>query len=339
MVESGSETGVQAAAYYRGELVVDACAGVVDADAQTPVTGATLFPVFSTTKGVVATLVNRLAARDLIDYDAPIATYWPEFGAHGKSEITVRQALGHAAGLPYRPLGIGLREEGNWKLMCELLADSTPVSAPGERTEYHAITWGWLAGETACRAANRSFAELWRDEICAPLKVENEMFCGLPAALDSSVATLEDSTPAPEQSDGPQAIPAWLFPLGAWMNRPDARRASIPASNGIMTARAIARHYAALLPGGVDGLELLSPARVKMACAPLVTFDGEPSGFGLGYQIGMFERARAFGHGGYGGSIGMADRASGWAFGFARNRFTDHDAVRAVWEALLASRN
>ena len=336
MVEQNRETGVQAAAYFRGELVVDAAAGVADAAAQTPVTGATLFPVFSATKGVLATIVHRLAARGLLDYDAPIATYWPQFGARGKTDITLRHALTHTAGLPHRPPGVGLSEEGNWELMCRTLADSAPISAPGARTEYHAITFGWIVGETACRAAGRSFAELWRDEICLPLGVENEMFCGLPAALDGDVAALEDSTPAPEQSDGPQAIPAWLYPLGLWMNQPAARRASIPASNGIMSARALARHYAALLPGGVEGLELLPPARVEIACQRAVTADGESSGFGLGYAQGMFDAPRTFGHFGYGGSFGLADRNSGWALGFARNRFSDHDAGRAFWDEITA---
>ena len=339
MVEQGRETGVQAAAYFRGELVVDACAGVADAAAQTPVTGATLFPVFSTTKGVLSTIVHRLAERGLLDYDAPIAAYWPQFGAHGKTAITLRHALNHTAGLPHRPSGVGLREEGNWELMCQLLADAKPISAPGARTEYHAITFGWLVGETACRAAGRSFAELWRDEICLPLAVESEMFCGLPAALDDSVATLEDATPAPEGSDGPQAIPAWLYPLGQWMNQPGARRPSIPASNGIMSARAIARHYAALLPGGVEGVELLPPARVEIAVERAVAADGEPSGFGLGYALEMFDAPRTFGHPGYGGSIGLADRESGWALGFARNRFSDHDAARALWNEIMTLAN
>ena len=340
MVARDEETGVQAAAYYRGELVVDAHAGIAEAQRQTPVTGATLFPVFSCTKGILATLVHRLAARGLLDYDAPLAAYWPEFGAHGKTGITLRHALNHTAGLAHRPPGIGASEEGNWGLMCQVLADSVPVSAPGARTEYHAITFGWLVGETACRAARCSFAELWRDEICAPLNLQAEMFCGLPAALDDAVATLEDSIPAPadaRESQEPQAIPAWLYPLGQWMNRDAARRPSIPASNGIMTARALARHYAALLPGGVDGVELLTPERIGIACERAITADSEPSSFGLGYALGLFDAPQTFGHPGYGGSVGLADKASGWAFGFARNRFSDHDAVRAVWNELLAS--
>ena len=336
MVERGDETGVQAAAYFGGELVVDACAGFADAAAQTPVTGATLFPVFSTTKGVLATIAHRLAARQILDYDAPIARYWPEFGAHGKGDIRVRHALSHTAGLPYMPAGIGLGDETNWKLMCQLLAGATPVCAPGERTEYHAITWGWLVGETACRAADRSFAQLWHDEICAPLNVENEMFCGLPAAFDGAVAMLHDTTAAPAEASGPQAIPAPLYPLGQWMNQTPARRAAIPASNGIMSARAIARHYAALLPGGVGGLKLLSPARVELACERTATLDGEPTDFGLGYMLGMLDAPQSFGHPGYGGSVGLADRESGWAFGFARNRFGQGDPARAVWNALIA---
>ena len=336
MVERDYETGVQAAAYYRGELVVDASAGVADANSQTPVTGATLFPVFSTTKGVLATIAHRLAARGLLDYDAPIAQYWPEFGAHGKTNITLRHALNHTAGLPHMASHVSPRDEGDWVRMCQMLAEATPVSAPGERTEYHAITFSWLIGETARRAANRSFAQLWQDEICAPLDAGDEMFCGLPAAYDGAVATLEDATPAPENSAGAQAIPAWLYPLGEWMNQESARRPSIPASNGIMSARAIARHYAMLLPGGVGGATLLAPERVEIACERGPIIDGEPSGFGLGYALELFDAPQTFGHSGYGGSVGVADKASGLAFGLARNRFSEHNAARAVWDALVS---
>ena len=100
-------------------------------------------------------------------------------------------------------------------------------------------------------------------EICRPLGIADSLFVGIPDEVEPRVAILEDITkgaddPVPEDS-GPASVPAWMQPLHSMMNRPDARRACIPASNGIMTARAVARHYAALLPGGVDGIELLPP--------------------------------------------------------------------------------
>src|SRR5262249_12177992 len=139
---------------------------------------------------------------------------------------------------------------------------------PGVRQDYHAITYSWLAPEVARIVDSRPFNQILRDEIGRPLGIENELFIGIPDEAESRVALLDEKNPnpppAPDDSK-PQQIPAWMSPLHEMMNRPDARRACIPASNGIMTARAIARHYAALLPGGVDGIELLSPDRIREA--------------------------------------------------------------------------
>jgi CubicO group peptidase (beta-lactamase class C family) len=125
------------------------------------------------------------------------------------------------------------------------------------------------------------------------------------------------------------------------MNRPDARRACIPASNGIMTARAIARHYAALLPGGVDGVELLPLERIHLATEtqwPGNSKPGDqPPGHRLGYAGGTPFSATSFGHGGYGGSLGFADIESGVAFGLTRNRFVSDASLPQIVETLQQS--
>lgn len=347
MVAEGTERGVQVAAYFQGELVVDAFSGTANITTGEPVTGETLFPVFSTTKGLMSTIIHRLAQRGELDYEAPIAAFWPEFGARGKQNITIRHALTHTAGLPYLPLNASLNELCDWDFMCAAIAGMEPVSAPGERVEYHAITFGWIVGEVASRVAKRPLPTLWQEELCAPLALEATMFCGLPAALEWSVALLEDlNVPAPEppvtpQLVTPQVVPSELRPLGNWMNRSDARRTCNPASNGIMNARAVARHYAALLPGGVGGVELLPASRVQVACARESNPSVETAGFGLGYQVGNLEwfgSSTTFGHGGYGGSLGIADPESGWAFGFTRNRFSEANSVQRVLESLRDSR-
>lgn len=331
MVVSGQERGVQVAIYFRGELVADAFAGTADARTGVAVSGETLFPVFSTTKGMVATIIHRLVERGAFGYDTPIAALWPEFGAHDKQNITLRHALNHTAGLPVMPRGAGEKDILNWELMCALVADMKPKSAPGERVEYHAITFGWILGEFARRATGQPFPELLHQEICAPLGLHT-LFTGVPAALDSSVAWLEEpkaavSAPASE----PEAIPSWIYPLGDWMNRRDTRRACLPASNGVMNARAVARHYAALLPGGVDGVELLPPTRVLEATAPQKRpHDEEPSSIALGYMISPSDDT--FGHPGYGGSFGLAHPVEKWAIGFTRNRFGESDCGHQVLE-------
>lgn len=342
-VSQGQETGVQAVAYQNGKLMIDAFAGVADSQTGLKVTAETLFPVFSTTKGIAATAVHLLAERGTLNYETPVSLLWPEFGKHGKEGITIRHVLNHTAGLPYIPhipLGVGLKEMGDWDSMCAALADLTPASAPGERFEYHAITYGWLVGEIVRRVDGRDFSRFMHEEICDPLGIET-MFCGLPAELEPRVAILEEPNLAPTEipvKPTPEAIPHWVRPLGAWMNRSDARRACLPASNGIMNARAIARHYAALLPGGVDDVELLPLARIEAACA---CFPEGPSQ-GLGYRVGGFAPdassfQNAFGHGGYGGSFGCADPESGWAVGWTRNRFDEVNAGTKFVEVIQSA--
>ena len=326
----GQERGVQLAVYRNGELVADAAAGVMDPQTSEPVDGSTLFPVFSCTKGIAATLLHLLAERGKVTYDTPIADFWPEFGAHGKGGVTVRHALNHTAGVPNMPMGLTHADLASWETMCAAIADLTPVSPPGMVYAYHAITYSWTVGEVVRRLDGRPFPQILHDEICSPLGIASELFVGLPDEAQPRVAHLEmtgDTSPQPLPHDAtPQAIPALVQPLYVWMNRPDARRACLPASNGIMTARAIARHYAALLPGGVDGIELLPPERVRRAIEPQRPGNAQPGdpppNHRLGYMVSEIFPGTEFGHDGYGGAIGGANLDHQLAFGFTRNRFS-----------------
>lgn len=326
-VASGCERGVQVAVYQNDRLVVDAWAGTTDATTSQPVDGDTLFPVFSVTKGIMTTVVHRLVERGLFDYDTPLADLWPAFSANGKSGITVRHVLTHTAGLQNMPCDVVVDDLGNWDAMCAALARATPVSEPGAFAVYHAVTFGWLAGEVARRATGRPVPDLIRDEICRPAGID-DIYCDLPTTEDARVAILEDasSPPPPVPSNAPATVPFWMCPLHDWMNRMESRRACIPASTGIMSARALARHYAALLPGGVDGVELLPPERVRMAMVPHFGREDQPgqTGRGLGYMLFSFDNApdapkTALGHAGFGGANGFADLAGGYALGFTRN--------------------
>jgi CubicO group peptidase (beta-lactamase class C family) len=338
VVHDGRERGVQLAAYVNGKLVVEAWAGVTDASTNHPVTGDTLFPIFSVTKGIAATIIHILAQRGLLDYDTPIAAWWPEFASHGKGAITLRHALAHTAGLPNMPLGMGYSQLCDWDVMCAAIADLTPIHPPGARTIYHAITYSWLVGEVARRADGRPFGQLIQDEICRPLGL-TDMFVGIPDEVEPRVATLDEIfetplEPTPAVETVPSPVPRWIQPLHEMMNRPDARRACVPASNGIMTARAIARHYATLLPGGVNGVELLPPSRIEQATTwqkPTAPIEGDTANrFGLGYLLTDDGTAPPhsvpFGHNGYGGSAGFADSRTRLAVGFTKNLFSKNDS-------------
>lgn len=356
LAKSGAEQGLQAAAYLDGELVVDAWSGVADPATGRPVDGETLFTVFSVTKGVTATLAHILAERGALDYDAPVARYWPEFGAAGKAGVTVRHALAHLAGVPQMPAGIDAAAICDWDGMCAAIAAQPPLWEPGTRTAYHAYTWGWIVGEITRRIDGRPVGQMVQEEICRPLGIDS-LFFGITNEAEARVAPLEEGGWLAMQHTLPpeamllQAIPLAVTPSAEVHNRPDVRRAVIPAGGGIMNARAIARHYAALVGDGVDGVRLLTPERVRIA-TELQTGEadavlGTPIRKGLGYFLGgpaspMGDRISAFGHPGVGGAIGFADPEYRFTFALAKNRLTVDPperspanlTARAVREAL-----
>ena len=333
-VAENRERGVQVAAYFKGELVADAWAGLADPATGRRVDGDTLFPVFSVTKGILTTAIHRLVERGAFEYDTRIADLWPAFGAAGKLTVTVRQALCHSAGIPHMPPDATRADLGDWDAMCAAVARLTPLWPPGTRACYHAVTFGWILGEVARRVTGKPVRQLLHAECGAPIGVK-DLHCGLPPAAERRVAVLEepDWKPLPPPADMPPSVPDWMQPLAGWMNSGPARRACIPASNGCMSARALARHYAALLPGGVGGVELLPPARVRLATVPHFLGEPPPVRVGLGYFLGgaggaFGSRLTTFGHGGYGGSNAFADPETGLAFAFTRNLLVPNGALQ-----------
>jgi CubicO group peptidase (beta-lactamase class C family) len=344
-VLEGREGAVQVAVYLEGDLIVDAWA----APAARPVDGDTLFPLFSTGKGIAATAVHRLVERGVLSWDDPIARHWPEFAAHGKGEITLRHALNHTAGLPMMPEAGDMIRPADWDAMCSFLASAAPLHPPGAQRHYHAVTYSWLVGETARRADGRDFGRIVEEEVCRPLGIST-LFFGVPAAMLPFCAGAEKALPpaaplpataappAPDLVSQP-AIPSWICPLEDWINREDIRRACIPASNGFGNARAVARHYAALTSKGAGGVRLLSDATITEAtrwdAVAAVAAPGTGR-WGLGYALlgPASEPGSEFGHGGYGGSIGFADLQRSMAVGIVKSR-TGGDLPAQVMAAIF----
>ena len=334
LVDSGAEIGLQVAAYVNGELVVDTWTGVADEDTGQLVDGDTLFTSWSTTKGFVATCLHILADRGQVDYDTPVATYWPEFGVQGKDLVTVRDALTHRAGVPQMPEGVTPEMMTDWDAMCAAIASLTPLWKPGTTVCYHAWTFGWIIGELIRRIDGRPIAQFVREELCQPLGIE-DFYLGIPDAVKGRVAPLTEELSEPETNELALRVMPPQITSAAVVNWPDFRRASIPGAGGIMNARAIARHYTMLAQAGVlDGVRILSAERCEVIRTLQTDAPDARSGVrkrrGLGYSLGgdpeqggdiaMGRGGGEFGNAGNGGSLGFADPVRKLSFGLTKNR-------------------
>jgi CubicO group peptidase (beta-lactamase class C family) len=354
LVESGAERGVQVAVYRGGEQAVDAVAGVADPTSGRPVDAGTVFYNFSTVKGATTTVVHVLAERGLFGYDTPVADLWPEFAAHGKGAVTVRQVLNHTAGVPGVPPDTTVEDLCDWDRICAAVADAELWWEPGTKVGYHAYTFGYILGEVVRRVTGKPISQVLREEVSGPLGVADELWFGMPASEHHRLAPLEDEPGAAEMAaqmlasmppDLPmfRSAPMSLFPSADFGNRPDTLAADIPAG-GKTSARAIARMYAALL-GQVDGVRLLTPERLAEATAVSSSGTDEvfgmPTTWGLGYGIGgpagdAQNAATVFGLGGVGGSFACGDTATGVAWAVTKNRVSNDFATSTQLGQLIA---
>ncbi|HEY9839212.1 MAG TPA: serine hydrolase domain-containing protein, partial [Candidatus Obscuribacterales bacterium] len=346
--------GLQVAAYLDGELVLDAWAGLADAASGAPVTADTLFLAYSCSKGVTSTVIHQLAEAGKLDYDTPVASYWPEFAARGKGAITLRHILTHQAGIPHLPLNLSLETVCDEDAMRELIAGLTPRWRPGLRTAYHGITMGPILGEVIARVTGQTFREVVAQSIAQPLGLE-DFFFGVPPAEASRLARLCGApvpwTPLPRFFLVNRVIPRGVEPGLRW-NCAQVHQIPMPAGNLVTSARSLARHYAALCPAGADGIHLLPPERIRQATA-LQTRARDHTMFwmripkGLGYWLGggavpgLGPRQTVFGHTGAGGTIGFADPDQNFSFALFKNQMsfrgsedTDVTVMQAVRRAL-----
>ncbi|OBJ56506.1 serine hydrolase domain-containing protein [Mycobacterium sp. 1423905.2] len=324
--------------YVEGEPVVDVWTGWSDRDGETPWDADTGAMVFSASKGVAATVIHRLADRGLLSYDEPVAHYWPEFGANGKSEITVREMLAHRAGLSHLPR-VTKDELLDQHLMEERLA-AAPVDRNAGRAAYHAFTYGWLTSGLARAVTGKSMRELFRSEIAEPLDTDGIHLGRPPADAPTTAAQImfpqtQRANPvfdllAPRLAELPVA-----GGLGAMYVRgitsliqgdTPLLDSEIPSVNAVVTARGLARMYGALANGGRAGdTQLVSKDLArgllgKLSLRPDLNMV-VPMSFHLGYHGSPVPGLlRGYGHAGLGGTIGWADPASRSAFAFVHNR-------------------
>ena len=262
-VEAGSENGVQVAVYRHGRLEVDVVSGLADPAADIPVTPDTLFFSASTGKAVASTVAHVLVERGVFDYDTRLVEYWPEFGAHGKESATLRHVLTHSVGVPALPRDITVEQLCDWEWMTAMVADAEPWWTPGERVGYHAGTFGYILGEFVRRATGKRISQVLAEEVAGPLGVARELYFGVPGDELGGVARLEDDpmgkelfASLPDEFPLFKAAPRAIVPNADYGNRRDVLTSDLPFQ-GTLSARAVARMYAALL-GEVDGVRLFS---------------------------------------------------------------------------------
>jgi CubicO group peptidase (beta-lactamase class C family) len=351
---NGDETGAAFTAIRDGEEIVSCRGGVADRAQGREWAEDTLAVIFSGTKGLVAACVLLLIDRGLVDLEAPVCRYWPEFAANGKGAIRVRDCLSHTARLPGIAQPVTVAEITDSARMARVLASQAPSGDPRAALAYHPLTFGWLCGELIRRVDGRSLGEFFADEFASALSLD--IWIGLPAGLERRVATLElaPSWPEDAEADPQSRDPLWRainanppvfdrehFP---WNSR-DYHAAGIPGAGAIASARSMARFYASLP-------DVLSPSALRLAQTPLAAgtsaLTGEKMRFSTGFQLQVGDRfgpaAEAFGHAGAGGSLHGAWPEQRIAFSYVTSLLRGDDPVdraglllRALYRSLPAS--
>jgi len=340
--EKRGEVGAAAAVMLDGKSVVDIWAGHADRDKTRPWTRDTLVNVYSTTKGVTAICAHRLADKGLLDIDAPVAKYWPEFAQAGKDKMPVRYLLSHRAGMAAVRKPLDDDALFKWDKMTTALAEQEPWWEPGTKHGYHALTFGYLVGEVIRRITGKTPGTYLRDELAGPLGLD--LHIGLDAKNDARTGDMIAMPPPgpgepnlfAEVMKNPESVAfkAFMNPPGGMrpglVNTREWRAAEIPAANGHTTARSLAQSYGVLARGGeLDGVRVMSKEQVakcsiEQSSGPdaLLVINTR---FSLGFMMSqpgasLGPNAKSFGHPGAGGSLGYADPEAKIGFGYTMNK-------------------
>ncbi len=352
----GAEVGAALAVYRDGVKVVDLWGGYRNGLTKDPWHPDTMVNMFSTTKGVAALVVAGAVSRGLLSYDARVAEYWPEFAQAGKEDVTVRQLLGHQAGLCALKPRPTLADVADPDRLSPILAAQTPAWRPGSRHGYHAITLGWYKSELIRRTdpAGRTLGRYLADEIAGPLGLD--LHIGLPDVVDrgrvahihnwARAETLLHMGVMPLGFMGASlnpvgltaravSVPRGVNAFNGDYNRDEVRAVEIPSANGIGTAGAVARMYGSAATRGAevglsgDTLQALAAPAVPPSRGVRDKVMHVDVAYSLGFckPVPHFEFGssdKAFGTPGFGGSFGCADPDTGIGYTYVMNRLGFH---------------
>lgn len=333
------EIGASVCIEINGHRVVDLWGGFADPQQTRMWTEDQLVNAFSVGKGVTAIVAAMCVAEGAFSYDTVVSSVWPEFGNHGKETITVRDLLGHRAGLPAIRKRLPKNAMLDWKMMTSSLADETPWWTPGTAHGYHVNTFGFLIGEVIRRTTGKTVGQLIDKQIATPLSAD--IYLGAPPSIHHRMADFEwPGTPPSE--DVPEGLtedqllqfntysnPAGLSGSGV-VNSREWREAEMPSTNMHASARGVATLYTVMAHGGSFGNHQLLPSEIVHESTSEVSMGVDRvldrvSRFGHGFQLPIPERRfgphdEAFGHYGAGGSVGFCDPVSKVGFGYVMNQ-------------------
>jgi CubicO group peptidase (beta-lactamase class C family) len=351
--DTDADVGASFCATIEGEVVVDLWGGFADEARTRPWEKDTIVNVYSTTKTMTALTALMLADRGLIDFDAPVARYWPEFAQNGKEAVKVSHLMSHSSGLSGWKEKVSVEDIYDWDKACALLAAQAPFWTPGTASGYHALTQGNLVGEVVRRVTGKSLGTVFREEIAEPLGADFHI--GLPASEDGRVADLIPPPPAPPPEQPPSELTINIFtnpPINPLDTRTRAwRAAEIPAAGGHGNARSIAQIHTILANGGVaKGRRFMSEAGCRAALAPRIEGTdlvlAMPARFGLGFGLNgdllRMKNPNSMFWGGYGGSLIIIDMDARTTFGYAMNKMGSGtvgdarslDIIGAMWDVM-----
>ncbi len=350
------DLGAACSVYAGGRRVVDLWGGLADRGAGKPWEADTSAVIFSCSKGILAICAYLLVQEGRLELDRPVADYWPAFANHGKGAITVRQAMSHRAGLPALDVDLTHREVLGWDAVIAAIEEQRPLFPPSAGHLYHALTYGWLVGETIRRITGLMPGRYFRSAIGDALGLRT--WIGIPEEARPSVARME--APLPDEDSpiaretariagGNAAVErsvtmggAFAFPAEdgyVTFNDPAVQAAEVPGANGISTARSLARLYSACIAGD-GGAPLLTTAalddalRVQAAGTQLSGIPDDGTRWGTGFQLASppsqpMLGGTSFGHAGAGGQLAFADRTHRVAFAYLSNQMGGYGDARA----------
>ena len=293
-LDSGEELGASLVLDIDGDIVIDMWGGFADQARTIPWTEHTITNVWSSTKTVTSLAALMLADRGELDVDAPVAKYWPEFGARDKQDILVRQLMSHSSGVSGLDQPARVEDLYDWTGSTSRMAGQAPWWEPGTASGYHALNYGHLVGEVVRRISGKTLKQFVADEIAGPLGADFQI-----GAAESDWGRIADVVPPPPlpfdlAALGPDspAVRTLTGPVAAAeeANTPGWRRADIGAANGHGNARSVARVMSVVARGGqVDGVRLLGGDTIDLIFREQLNgIDlvlGLPLRWGIGYGL------------------------------------------------------